>query len=229
MYPCTSNRAEEAFKPFLIAATEHGLPAHVRIDAGGENTIIKQLMYEKRGPGHVTIGSSVHNTRIERLWADYRTQVTAKFYDMFQSLERDGILDVEQPTDIFLLHVIYLEELQLRANSFVDSWNQHPIRTAGHKSPNQLKVLSQCQGQIDMPAIVNEVGFDHVSDFMSDTNETHRLLFDNVRNPVQMEDRNEFLMRMRALKSNRPQQAYWENWLRGIYVRSKAILGAFIQ
>ena len=57
---------------FAEAVARYVLPSRVRSDYGVENIDVARFMIENRGSGRGSIitGSSVHNTRIERLWCD---------------------------------------------------------------------------------------------------------------------------------------------------------------
>ena len=87
MYLVTSNnnRATTQLHNFLQAILIHGAPSRVRGDHGGENSLIAQWMIEHVGPNRHSFitGSSKHNTRIERLWRDYRDKVSSFYISLF--------------------------------------------------------------------------------------------------------------------------------------------------
>lgn len=53
-------------------------------------------------------------------------------------MEQMGLLDPEDDVDIFCLHYVAEHLIQAAAVRFQRSWNDHKIRTEGHKSPNQI-------------------------------------------------------------------------------------------
>ena len=59
----TNNRAENLLQSFVGAVEEFGLPSKVRMDLGGENTLVATYMIEHRGSerGSAITGKSVHN------------------------------------------------------------------------------------------------------------------------------------------------------------------------
>ena len=70
----SNNRVTTVLSAFNSAVQEYGLPSRIRIDRGGENILVSQMLLEhpERGMGRssVLVGRSVHNQRIERLWRD---------------------------------------------------------------------------------------------------------------------------------------------------------------
>ena len=81
--------------------------------------------------------SSTHNERIEHLWRDYFRSVGSLFHDTFQALEADNKLDPLNEVD---LHYVYLSRINSAIDTFMESWNNHRISTAGNLTPNQLFV-----------------------------------------------------------------------------------------
>ena len=57
-----------------------------------------------------------------------------EFYD----LERQGILDPLNDTDMFCLHYVYLPRINKRLSEFIDAHNNHTLSTEGNNSPAQL-------------------------------------------------------------------------------------------
>ena len=138
---CTSNnRAETVYEQFLNAVRSHQLPSRIRSDQGLENVLVARHMIEKRGAerNSMITGSSTHNQRIERLWRDMHRGVTLMYYRLFYFMEHHGLLDPLNEQHMWVLHYVYLPRISRALEQFVSSWNNHPIRTASHKSPLQL-------------------------------------------------------------------------------------------
>ena len=137
---------------FVSAVRSYGLPEKVRSDLGGENVDVWRYMVEQHGSSSSVItGSSTHNERIERLWRDVFRCVGVLFYDTFRHLEEEGKLNTLNEVDMFCLHYVFLPRINEALNSFVDSWNNHPISTERNLTPNQLFVEGALQQNTSLP------------------------------------------------------------------------------
>ena len=86
----------------------------------------------------VIVRSSVHNQRIERHNRAVNEQVVSIYKADFYKLEREGILDPLNSTDLFCLHYTYLPRIQRTLAEFVAAHNNHHISTEERKTPAQL-------------------------------------------------------------------------------------------
>jgi hypothetical protein len=137
-----NNRAETVLEQFVNATSEYGIPSRIRTDQGGENADIWQYITQIRGEGRSSYitGSSVHNSRIERLWRDVRTCVVSTFAEIFATLEDTGVLDIENDTDLFCLHFVFIPRINRALQYFKEAWNSHALSTENNWSPTQLFV-----------------------------------------------------------------------------------------
>jgi hypothetical protein len=55
-------------------------------------------------------------------------------------MEHHGMLDHLSELNLWALHYVYIPRINRSLEEFTNSWNNHPIRTAQHKSPLQLFV-----------------------------------------------------------------------------------------
>jgi len=124
---------------FIDAIIEHGVPSRVRGDRGGENRDVSILMIILRGLDRASFmwGSSVFNTRIERLWVEVGRQFARAWRAFFRRLERLHLLDRSNKHHLWLLHLLFLDAINSDCHEFQSEWNSHPISGVGHhKSPN---------------------------------------------------------------------------------------------
>ena len=133
-----NNRASSVLELFRQGVENFGLPLRVRCDHGMENTGVARYMLERRGLNSVITGRSVHNQRIERLWAESNRVVSFYYSDLFSFMENEGILNSTNELHLFCLHYIYLPRVQRSTAEFRNQWNNHGLSTQGYQTPLQL-------------------------------------------------------------------------------------------
>jgi hypothetical protein len=146
-----NNRASTVLDLFVDAIAKFGVPSRVRCDHGGENVDVCLFMEVFRGYGRGSAirGRSVHNQRIERFWVDMWKCCTHLFYNRFQFLEQEGILNPDNPGHVWCLHYVFIPRLNRELALFSEQWNLHGIRTVkGSPSPKRMYMerLLQLQG-----------------------------------------------------------------------------------
>ncbi|KAF6732565.1 hypothetical protein FQA47_012866 [Oryzias melastigma] len=137
-----NNRAETVKDLFNVAVGQFGRPLHIRTDHGRENVKIWEDMQATRGESSVLTGSSVHNQRIERFNRDLNNNCCQVYAPIFYGLESSGRLDLENPTDLFCLHYVYLPRINRTLEEFKTAYNNHSISTEGNRTPVQLFSLN---------------------------------------------------------------------------------------
>ncbi|KAG1827023.1 uncharacterized protein BJ212DRAFT_1257563, partial [Suillus subaureus] len=87
---------------------------------------------------------STHNSRIERSWVEVGTQFACMWHAFFYQLERLHGLNVSNAQHLWLLHELFLRQIESDCNTFQAEWNVHPISGEGHdQSPNDMRLMGQ--------------------------------------------------------------------------------------
>ncbi|XP_065062396.1 uncharacterized protein LOC135689175 [Rhopilema esculentum] len=125
---------------FSDAVEHYGLPLCVRCDRRMENFDVAKYMIYNRGAGigSFIAGRSVHNQRIERLWAEVKRVVNKYYKELFGWMELQGILDQLNEIHLAALHYVFLPKIEKSLAEFTSQWNYHGLRTMNNMSPLAL-------------------------------------------------------------------------------------------
>ncbi|KAJ7025144.1 hypothetical protein C8F04DRAFT_968143, partial [Mycena alexandri] len=94
---------------------------------------------------------STRNTRIERLWVEVGTQFARRWRGFFTRLERWHGLDHTSPYHLWLLHQLFLVDINSDCEDFQAEWNLHPLSGTRNKgqSPADLRFISETEHGVD--------------------------------------------------------------------------------
>ena len=161
-----NNCANTVLDLFESTVRLHGLPSRVRGNHSTENIRVAKCMLELRGngrgsylwgwyvslrlfenPSHTTSCSSVHNTRSEQLWFDLVNNLSHKWQSFFQDLETHHGMNAEAGDHIWLLHCLFLEELNCELDQWAKGWNHHKMQLKGeeNKSPIEMFLIGMVE------------------------------------------------------------------------------------
>lgn len=90
---------------------------------------------------------SVHNSRIERIWYDVTEGFGSKWKDFLTDLEANEGLDVNNPAHIWLLHHLFLDDINKDALTWAEVWNNHKLQIRGEpqQTPQEMFFFSMLE------------------------------------------------------------------------------------
>lgn len=93
------------------------------------------------------LSRSVHNSRIERIWYDVTEGFGGKWKDFFTDLEANEGLDVNNPAHIWLLHHLFLDDINQDALAWAEAWNHHKLQIRGEpqQTPQEMFFFSMLE------------------------------------------------------------------------------------
>ncbi|EJU01710.1 hypothetical protein DACRYDRAFT_52279 [Dacryopinax primogenitus] len=84
-------------------------------------------------------GQLVHNTHIERMWVDVTNSFGWKWALFFLNLEADEGLNHQNNDHLWLLHWLFLQDINNNGTGFQNEWNFHTMSLAeGNQCPADL-------------------------------------------------------------------------------------------
>ena len=162
-----NNRSTTVESLFLQTVETYGYPINIRTDLGGENVLVWRRMHSHWGTERrsVIVGSSVHNQRVERFNRDLNVNIAQVLSPKLKDLEDNGLLDINNETDMFCLHYVLLPRVKKLVKEFAFAHNNHALRTEGNLTPLQLLHLNSHLTQLHRSTISSIPGSSAMESF----------------------------------------------------------------
>ncbi|KAL3864604.1 hypothetical protein ACJMK2_006269 [Sinanodonta woodiana] len=103
-------------------------------DKGVENIYVAHFVINMKGVDRRSFktGLSVHNQCIERLWTETNRVLCTYYRRLFMFMEDLGFLSSLDEVDLFVLHFVFLPQIQRSLDEFYNQWNNHGLSALLH-------------------------------------------------------------------------------------------------
>ena len=103
---------------------------------------------------------------------------------LLYEMKGEGILDPDNPTDVFCLHYVFLPGIKRTLKEFIDAQNNHRVSTEGNNTPSQLFFLNLRLTAIHSGLSSEDTRYGmNVPDFL-ENNELPHVHVSDARNPL---------------------------------------------
>jgi len=153
-YVGNSNRTQlSVLRQYLSAVKARGLcPSFIRTDKGTETIMLADAHFslfteaalaehwpdEEYDSLRITdcyiYDPSTRNIRVERLWRQQRDTATGSWISYFKLLSLSGLFEQQTLADKVVLLFVFMPIIRLELQTFVDTYNAHPIRTQRNRA-----------------------------------------------------------------------------------------------
>ena len=66
------------------------------------------------------------------------------FRELFYHLERNGMLDLDNSSDLFCLYFVFVPRIQRSLDAFREAWARHRLSTESGRTPLQVCYITRC-------------------------------------------------------------------------------------
>ena len=105
---------------------------------------------------------------------------------MFQTLEEQNVLNLDDETDLFCLHYIFIPRINEALLEFQQAWNSHSLSTESNWSPLQLFTAYSIDNPLFEDIDPNTYGIDYSSTASED--EEEMIVVPRTENPMSPEE-----------------------------------------
>ena len=93
---------------------------------------------------------STRNQRIERVWVDVGEGFVRRWRVFFTRLEHLHGLDALNPSHLWLLQELFLEEINGDAEHWTEHWNTHAVSGSQHNQTPSVSLCLHCKGSLQL-------------------------------------------------------------------------------
>jgi len=160
----SNKHAENLLSAFSTSVDKYSCPEIISSNMRQEKALIWQYMIEKYGEQCVNLCDKLERVRwITIIRNELNMTIFNPIVETFEELEIEGSLDINNPTDVFCLHYVYLPRINKLLHDFLISYNASAIPHGCGVTPVQ-----RFYDHFEKKQIVDKVLLDNLTTPISD-------------------------------------------------------------